>query len=74
MPRLFTADIAAFYETYYTNKGVKIIKGTVASGFTAHPNGEVNSNPVSVFSGFIETEIDFGSKYSGFKIVEEIRL
>nr|VDD57197.1 unnamed protein product [Brassica oleracea] len=42
MPRLFTADIAAFYETYYTNKGVKIIKGTVASGFTAHPNGEVN--------------------------------
>ncbi|KAF2588973.1 hypothetical protein F2Q70_00040806 [Brassica cretica] len=42
LPRLFTADIAAFYETYYTNKGVKIIKGTVASGFTAHPNGEVN--------------------------------
>ncbi|KAJ4885688.1 hypothetical protein Rs2_35781 [Raphanus sativus] len=42
MPKLFTADIAAFYETYYTNKGVKIIKGTVASGFTAHPNGEVN--------------------------------
>ncbi|KAL9832174.1 Monodehydroascorbate reductase 1, peroxisomal [Arabidopsis thaliana] len=41
MPRLFTADIAAFYETYYTNKGVKIIKGTVASGFTAQPNGEV---------------------------------
>ncbi|CAG7902674.1 unnamed protein product [Brassica rapa] len=42
MPRLFTADIATFYETYYTNKGVEIIKGTVASGFTAHPNGEVN--------------------------------
>jgi len=41
VPRLFTADIAAFYETYYTNKGVKIIKGTVASGFTAQPNGEV---------------------------------
>lgn len=42
MPRLFTADIAAFYEAYYTNKGVKIIKGTVAAGFTAQPNGEVN--------------------------------
>ncbi|TXG58308.1 hypothetical protein EZV62_016137 [Acer yangbiense] len=41
MPRLFTADIAAFYEGYYANKGVKIIKGTVAVGFTADANGEV---------------------------------
>ncbi|KAK4777073.1 hypothetical protein SAY86_005761 [Trapa natans] len=35
MPRLFTADIASFYEGYYSNKGIKIIKGTVAVGFTA---------------------------------------
>ncbi|GAV64631.1 Pyr_redox_2 domain-containing protein [Cephalotus follicularis] len=41
MPRLFTADIAAFYEGYYANKGIKIIKGTVAVGFTADSNGEV---------------------------------
>ncbi|KAL6507719.1 hypothetical protein OROGR_023914 [Orobanche gracilis] len=41
MPRLFTADIAAFYEGYYANKGVSIIKGTVAVGFDANENGEV---------------------------------
>ncbi|KAI4374294.1 hypothetical protein MLD38_012305 [Melastoma candidum] len=41
MPRLFTADIAAFYEGYYSNKGIRIVKGTVAVGFTAHDNGEV---------------------------------
>uniref|UniRef100_A0A2P2LQK7 monodehydroascorbate reductase (NADH) n=3 Tax=Rhizophora mucronata TaxID=61149 RepID=A0A2P2LQK7_RHIMU len=41
MPRLFTAGIAAFYEGYYANKGIKIIKGTVAVGFTADSNGEV---------------------------------
>ncbi|KAI4365647.1 hypothetical protein MLD38_021613 [Melastoma candidum] len=41
MPRLFTADIAAFYEGYYSNKGIQIVKGTVAVGFTAHDNGEV---------------------------------
>ncbi|KAM0839540.1 hypothetical protein ACQ4PT_060254 [Festuca glaucescens] len=43
MPRLFTADIAAFYESYYTNKGVKIVKGTVAVGFDADANGDVTS-------------------------------
>ncbi|XP_047330540.1 monodehydroascorbate reductase, seedling isozyme-like [Impatiens glandulifera] len=41
MPRLFTAGIAAFYEGYYANKGIKIIKGTVAVAFTADSNGEV---------------------------------
>ncbi|XVE96473.1 hypothetical protein REPUB_Repub02eG0225000 [Reevesia pubescens] len=41
MPRLFTSDIAAFYEGYYANKGIKIIKGTVAVGFTSDSNGEV---------------------------------
>ncbi|KAL3536139.1 hypothetical protein ACH5RR_004600 [Cinchona calisaya] len=43
MPRLFTSGIAAFYEGYYANKGVKIIKGTVAVGFDAHENGEVKA-------------------------------
>ena len=41
VPRLFTAGIAAFYEGYYANKGIKIIKGTVAVGFNADSNGEV---------------------------------
>ncbi|KAF5750490.1 monodehydroascorbate reductase [Tripterygium wilfordii] len=41
MPRLFTAGIAEFYEGYYANKGIKIIKGTVAVGFTADSSGEV---------------------------------
>jgi len=43
MPRLFTADLAAFYESYYTNKGVKIVKGTVAVGFDADTNGDVTA-------------------------------
>lgn len=42
VPRLFTADIAAFYEGFYKNKGIQIIKGTVAVGFTADSNGEVS--------------------------------
>ncbi|KAI4318842.1 hypothetical protein MLD38_032503 [Melastoma candidum] len=41
MPRLFTPEIASFYEGYYGNKGIKIIKGTVAVGFTTDASGEV---------------------------------
>lgn len=41
MPRLFTAGIAAFYEGYYAKKGINIIKGTVAVGFTTNADGEV---------------------------------
>ena len=43
MPRLFTAGIAHFYEGYYTNKGIKIVKGTVAVGFDADANGDVST-------------------------------
>ncbi|KAK1310334.1 Monodehydroascorbate reductase [Acorus calamus] len=43
MPRLFTAEIAAFYEGYYANKGIKIIKGTVAVGFDSDTNGNVTA-------------------------------
>ncbi|KAK9156696.1 hypothetical protein Scep_003270 [Stephania cephalantha] len=43
MPRLFTPEIAAFYEGYYDKKGIKIIKGTVAVGFDSNSNGEVTS-------------------------------
>eukprot|EP00271_Cylindrocystis_brebissonii_P008710 TRINITY_DN23197_c0_g1_i1.p1 TRINITY_DN23197_c0_g1~~TRINITY_DN23197_c0_g1_i1.p1 ORF type:complete len:437 (+),score=96.66 TRINITY_DN23197_c0_g1_i1:196-1506(+) len=41
MPRLFTPEIAAFYETYYTQKGVTILKGTVVSGFDSDDSGAV---------------------------------
>lgn len=44
MPRLFTSGIAAFYEGYYANKGIKIIKGTVAVGFSTNSEGEVNTS------------------------------
>lgn len=44
VPRLFTADLASFYEEYYANKGINIIKGTVAAGFTSDSNGEVTNN------------------------------
>lgn len=43
VPRLFTSGIAAFYEGFYKNKGINIIKGTVATGFTTDSNGEVRS-------------------------------
>ncbi|KAF5201688.1 Monodehydroascorbate reductase [Thalictrum thalictroides] len=43
MPRLFTSGIAAFYEGYYKNKGIQIIKGTVATGFDSNENGEVKA-------------------------------
>jgi len=43
VPRLFTAGIAHFYEGYYTNKGIKIVKGTVAVGFDADANGDVST-------------------------------
>lgn len=42
MPRLFTAGIASFYEGYYANKGINIVKGTVAAGFSTNSNGEVS--------------------------------
>ncbi|GFZ02483.1 monodehydroascorbate reductase 1 [Actinidia rufa] len=41
VPQLFTADIAAFYEGYNANKGIKIIKGTTASQFNVDANGVV---------------------------------
>ncbi|CAI5958752.1 unnamed protein product [Closterium sp. NIES-64] len=43
MPRLFTPTLAAFYEGYYEAKGVTIVKGTVATAFTANEEGQVKS-------------------------------
>lgn len=41
MHRLFTAEIASFYEGYYADKGINIIKSTKATGFNTNSNGEV---------------------------------
>ncbi|KAL5067732.1 hypothetical protein RYX36_018619 [Vicia faba] len=41
MSQLFTCDIAAFYEGYYANKGINIIKETDVIGFTTNSAREV---------------------------------
>lgn len=41
MARLFTPEIAAFYEDYYMKKGVKFIKGTVMASFESNDDGKV---------------------------------
>ncbi|KAM5585896.1 monodehydroascorbate reductase [Rosa sericea] len=43
MALLFTREIAAFYEAYYENKGIKLIKGTAAVAFDSGANGEVKA-------------------------------
>ena len=40
MERLLTPELASFYEKFYTDKGIKIIKGALASGFRGE-NGAV---------------------------------
>ena len=42
MPRLFTPEIAAFYEEYYKAKGVNIIKGTTVTAFEKDDQGNVS--------------------------------
>ncbi|EFJ08252.1 hypothetical protein SELMODRAFT_131995 [Selaginella moellendorffii] len=39
--RLFTPQIATFYEDYYTRKGVVFVKGTVMSTFESDKDGKV---------------------------------
>lgn len=46
VPRLFTPDIASFYEDYYKGKGVNIIKGTSVTAFEKDDQGNVNLSPV----------------------------
>jgi len=40
MQRLFTPEVAEFYESFYAEKGIKIIKGALASSFEGK-NGKV---------------------------------
>ena len=41
MPRLFTPEIARFYEDYYTKKGIQFRKGNVLSSFECDDSGKV---------------------------------
>ncbi|GAA0186117.1 hypothetical protein Leryth_019948 [Lithospermum erythrorhizon] len=41
MARLFTPQIASYYEEYYSSKGVKIIKGTSLTSFKFNSEGKV---------------------------------
>ncbi|CAM6121817.1 unnamed protein product [Calypogeia fissa] len=41
MARLFTPEIAAFYEDHYTKKGVVFKKGTIIAGFERDEKGKV---------------------------------
>ncbi|XP_024529493.1 monodehydroascorbate reductase, seedling isozyme-like isoform X2 [Selaginella moellendorffii] len=43
MPKLFTADIASFYEEFYQAKGATIVKGGRASGFELDSQGHVKA-------------------------------
>ncbi|XP_057983919.1 monodehydroascorbate reductase 4, peroxisomal [Malania oleifera] len=43
MARLFTPQIASYYEEYYKSKGVKFIKGTVLSSFDIDSSGKVTA-------------------------------
>jgi monodehydroascorbate reductase (NADH) len=42
MPRLFTPELAAFYEGYYEAKGVTIVKGPRATEFEKDESGQVS--------------------------------
>lgn len=41
LPRLFTKEIAEFYERYYTSKGIRIMKGTSVIDLESDSNKEV---------------------------------
>jgi len=46
VPRLFTPEIASFYESYYKGKGVNIIKGTSVTAFEKDDQGNVSFPPI----------------------------
>ena len=65
--RLFTREIADFYEEYYESKGVNFIKGTVLSSFENDSNGKVGKKyPSHHFSFFFKK---IYSTYFAFPLV-----
>lgn len=49
VPRLFTPEIAKFYEDYYTKKGIEFRKGNVLSSFECDESGKVPLLPAITF-------------------------
>ena len=43
MERLLTPELAGYYEKFYTDKGITLIKGKLASGFKGNDQGEVTT-------------------------------
>jgi NADPH-dependent 2,4-dienoyl-CoA reductase/sulfur reductase-like enzyme len=50
VPRLFTPELASFYEGYYEGKGVTIIKGTSVTAFEKDAEGHVRSRETFLLS------------------------
>ena len=48
MAKMFNEEMAKFYEKYYENKGVTLIKGDTVTGFEG--DGKVQSMSASVYS------------------------
>eukprot|EP00899_Mesostigma_viride_P024075 jgi/Mesvir1/4852/Mv11128-RA.1 len=43
MPRLFTEELASFYEKYYADKGIQMVKRVLATKINKHDDGTVKS-------------------------------
>jgi monodehydroascorbate reductase (NADH) len=56
VPRLFTADLASFYEGYYEGKGITILKGPKTTGFEIDATGHVSGNKSLENSGYTFTQ------------------
>lgn len=48
MARMFNEEMATFYEKYYQDKGVKFVKGDVATGFEGE--GKVEGQAACIYT------------------------
>eukprot|EP00798_Chlamydomonas_sp_ICE-L_P019888 gene19888-26592_t len=56
LARLFTPELAAFYESYYQNKGVNLCKGQKVTGFSGVA-GRVSTVSLEAMDGGAKTEL-----------------
>jgi hypothetical protein len=56
VPRLFTAELASFYEGYYEGKGITILKGPKTTGFETDATGHVSGKQSLENSGYTFTQ------------------
>lgn len=47
VPRLFTPEIARYYEDYYMKKGIQFRKGNVLSSFECDESDKVSFRPLT---------------------------